>query len=155
MARTIAIAFTLGVLALTAAFLVPALRDSTQQDTSQTMEYFEGEPKELTSYVEVELDRANATSGNITVTVRNTQTFAENNTTLPPDTGRTLDVDGENVSVRNQGVRTNSSALVESEYDPTFGWDAGAKGFFSNIGVLVVLLGFLPLIALIVVATRD
>jgi len=146
------IAFVLGILALTAAFLVPALRDSTQNDASETKEYFEGEPKEVTSYLEVELDSANATSGNITVTARNTDTFAANTTTLSPDTGRTLDVDGENVSVRNQGVRTNNSALVEAGYDPTFGWDSGAAGFLDNIGVLIVLLGFLPFLALIAVA---
>lgn len=154
MADGIKVAVAVGILLLAVALFVPTLADSVNTNNADTHNLSVNETQELTDKLEVELlETGTNNTNNATVLYRNLDTLNSSQTTLNISTNDKVTVDGEDITVELKSA-TNTTATIESNYDPKFGWNDGAVTFFEESDTLIVGLAMVIVIGLFAAVAR-
>lgn len=148
--------FGLGILALCVAVLVPTMIDTTNDRAVDNRELTVGNQEELTDVLFVEVESVNSTTNGTTVTYTNSRSFESNTTTTGEGNSTSVQLSGETVDYTIRDVRAdNTTVLVQSEYNPTFGWNGGAQTFWDNSGLLIAILGIITVFALLIAVLKQ
>lgn len=147
-------ALALGVLVLAVAVFMPTLINSTEGDATTTFELEAGDTNNPTEKLQIEAESLqNTTNGtNATLTVRSLDTLNESTQTIPEGNNSVYTIDGENVTIFNDAMITEGgteTVRITAVYNPKFGWNDGARTFFSNMGIILALLAFIILGAIL------
>lgn len=149
-------AFALGLLVLCVAVLVPTLIDTTHDKAVDNRELTVGNQEELTDVLFVTVDNVNATTNETTVTYMDSRTWKSNTTTVGEGNSTSIKLSGETVDYTVRDVRPdNTTVLLESTYNPTFGWSDGSKTFWDNSGLLIAILGIMCVFAVLIAVLKT
>lgn len=152
MADSMKVALMAGILILGTAVLVPTLIDSTNSDAEDAREVSVGTQAELTDVLWLTVESTNTsenTTNNATVTYTDSRTLESNTTVTDEGNTTTVELSGETVTYEPRVVG-NDSVLLVTTYDPKFGWNDGANTFWSNLGIVLAIAGFMAVVGIII-----
>lgn len=146
------VALMAGILILGTAVLVPTLITSADSDAQDAREISVGTQVELTDVLWLTVESTNTsenTSNTANVTYTDSRTLESNTTTTGEGNTTEVQLSGETVSYTPRVVG-NDSVLLETTYDPKFGWDDGSQTFFGNFGLILAIVGFMAIVGIII-----
>lgn len=155
--KLIQTAVVLGVFGLAAATLLVPMIDGTVEDNTDRVGLQQGQFEGLTDILNVTALDVRSNQGYADIRYRNDRTFervdVRLNETDPPE-NKTIQLSGENITTSLIAIDDNETAVVETTYDTTFGWDSGPETFMNNFEAVLVIISALIVFGLPVVMLR-
>lgn len=150
-------AMTIGVFVLVVALVLPSIIGAADSDQTAAVEITQDETIELTDRLSIRADDVNPSGDNATLTVFNSQGLNQSQQLLNDSQTKTFVVDGyaTNVTLDNTFLSEGSkrTSRLAIAYSPYFGWDSGARLFFQNLELLLVLVGGIMVLGLAGIAS--
>lgn len=144
------------ILGLVAAMFFPVLYDASQEPETETTAQTQGERITLKAPLESELDSVNETSGNVTVSLYNTDTGAVvTATNISEDSNETVVLGGDTITIRNNGVTSTDTASITYEFPVDIGWPDTAKSLLDNILLFLLFVLLAGVLLVIMVIYND
>jgi hypothetical protein len=140
--------FVLGAFALVAAGMLPGLQSATTDGVNETRTLEVGEPDTVQDKFILNATEVSVNGSNATVTVTDLESQERNTTTLNVSQSETLEVGGESVDVSVEEVRSSSTTVVRASYSSLYGMDDGPRLVFENLGLLILMVGFIMIIVI-------
>lgn len=132
--------FVVGVFALAIALFAPAAIDPIVNDVQQTHNMTEGETVELTDTLDVTLNDVDQGGDGINATYRAPRTQNTTFASVNTSESKTIELDGDNITITNEAIESNTDAIITSLYPPMFGWDSGPRTFIEELDTIMMIL---------------
>lgn len=150
MSRVVQAGIVIGIFALSIS-LIPTLIGATTDDTKAAFELEEGEDVEVTDELRAELTKANGTTYNATVEYTDLDSLFTNQSKLNDSETDTVALEGENITTGLQSF-TNGSAVFNTTYPATYGWDTSAALIIAQMDTLLAVIGIMMILGSVGVA---
>lgn len=134
----VAIAVGILVVGILVAFTLPIAINGMTDADSNTFNQSVGETVEVTNNLNAALDSSNATTGDITVTLNDTDVNSAKTLTVSQGQNSTVSMPDGDVTVYNQEARANS-ADIKYEYPKDYGWNNSSSSLYGLLPLFFVL----------------
>lgn len=138
MDKGVALAVTVLVVGILAAFLLPISIDTMNAPQNSELNQSVGNSMEVTANLNAEVTAIDNTNNNIDVTLRDTKSDVNKSVTVGSGTNTTVAMPDGDVIVENKEQSTDY-AIVGYEYPKDYGWTNGSQGLWNIIPMFFVL----------------
>lgn len=152
--KFITLAFALGVVALTVAFVIPPMIEAPHEPTERTESLAVSEQGVLNDNLQIMTTAINETDGTATVEVTDRSAGAVDSATLSESQSATLSLPDGDVTVTLESIPNGDTATLTTSYPSTYGFSAGGKAISENIGVLLVALSLILITGIVAMAVN-
>lgn len=136
--------FGLILLVIAAAFYIPFVVEDPTLDRQRVINQSENEEITLINNLNATVTDVNDTQADVTVRLNDTDTGADNSSTITAGGEEDIILEGETITVNSTGINTGDSAELTYTYPPTYAWPAGMKTVADNLAIIVMgLIGFI------------
>lgn len=154
-ARLIGVIFAIGVMGLVIALFAPNAIDPIINNVSHTENMTEGETVELTDTLSLTLNDVDQGNDTVNATYRAVRTQNATSVSLNVSETKSVQLDGDTLSLTLDEIESNSDAILTAEYQPVFGWDSGPRTFVENLDIIMMILVAATAIAMSLVVIKH
>lgn len=147
--------FAFGMIVMVVALFLTPLIGTAATDAKASVSVADGESQQINDNLEIEVQIDN--KDNVTITVRDLTNYEQNvSQNFAPGDNTTVTVSGEEIFFEyREYVDSNSEAVIDVTYPPTFGFGETTRLFYENLDTILSMVALIIMLAGIFLGVRS